>query len=333
MRTSLRWLVLGGAFVLPAAGSIVTEPVSSKLPSGALLAAAPNGVLATWERATGRLTVRHRNEILSTCSMARELEPAALALASPRRALALSVGGASITATLIDPSACRELGRVTLAAGVGRLDASGYEGEGWIVASPSGLVKLGPDLGSRKDMAASAPVSVGALTPGNPAAGEQIPALTRNGSWVFPRAVYEPRRVASGVARPVSVPACLQAAGFELRGEEFVRWAESFPKTPAASAAARETWLAAARRGDTLFMGAVTAAAADAARVGALVRVDRARACRLDVWDATTGEVRSSQPVEGTCSSALALDGADAWVANGGEWRRVALAGGPPTCP
>lgn len=308
---------------------------SAKLPSNAHLATAPGGVVAAWDLGGKKLTVRRRADVLTTCSTAALSEPEAFALASTQRALALSYSGGSLVAFLIDTSSCRELKRVAVGPGSPPFEVSGLEKEGWLIQlSRERVVRMALDMSERSDLALPSSPSVGRPTSANPGASEQQALLTRNGVWVFPRAAYLPFRLSGNAPQALDVPACLSALGYELAGEEYVRWIESaMIKADANGRAVLERWLAAARQGSTLFMGATPATAVDDTRVGVLVRVDRGRLCRLDTWDVAKGELRSTQIIPGACSSALSLDGPDAWTASRGEWQRVILSTAPPSCP
>lgn len=78
--------------------------------------------------------------------------------------------------------------------------------------------------------------------------------------------------------------------------------------------------------------GAVAAAAGNHERVGVLVRTNRARSCRLDLWDTETHTLASSVSVPGYCPGFLALGEHQAWTFKKDGFQAVALTPATEPC-
>lgn len=308
-------------------------------PPGSFLAADENGALAVLVPGERRVTVWQEGKAPRSCLVHEGSEAAALLAGeligiakSPSELLVAAPAGPLTSLLTLELSTCRPGEVVTLEARVVRVAGSRA---GWAALEehPAGGVKATLFNSALRRRGETSPF-LGEAPSTHPGARDALPVLMGPDLWLLPKAEYSPRVWDAERKRweALTVPGCLRVSGFDVTPEENVAWLTRM----SAGAAERdkpviERMLASARagKGPRGYVGAVAgAASASGRRLGVLLRTDRSRSCRLDVWDLGTPRLIRSAAFPGTCPGSLALSSESAWLPVDGSLKEVRL--GPP---
>lgn len=325
-------------------GAGVAEPAPLHLrefrpEKGARLMTDSSGVVALFEPHTRRLSAYRAGRRAYGCAsgiqgvdawpvaFSGRIEATAIA---GSRVLVAAGDGRSTTLSVIDLAECRVIKTRDLREPELIRSAVG-SATGWAIAirkptGPPRVMLLSPDL----DLVQETSPFNGPNVSKNAGAANVLPVLAAGRLWILPKGRYGlvEWREGDGHWRAMAPPACLSVDGVDVTGPENLWWLQRmFDLADDATKPRIADLLQAARAGTGGygFVGAVAATAAEPGRIAALVREDRGRNCRLDVWETKTSAVISSTRLRGVCPGFLALSNGSAWVLEADGLRGIPL--------
>ena len=346
VRWLLSWILLGPAPQLRQ-GAPQRSLQGLRPPADSVYASGDDDRVAVLELSTGQLTTWYHGQLEHQCvgrsgSPSDTPQPDVWRLPSSRSpvvpavaihgdsVLIATAGDAETRVIVLQPGPCRITAAATVPGFLGKRAAGSAAGWTLVRETPSEaprLVFLSRDLSEHRE---TPPLEMSTPLPA-PKYVDVLVAQAGSRVWLLPKIRYQVvewmEKDYRWVGRTPRVD--LQVDGFEAVGQERLNWLYRMLEiAPPASKAPLEEMIRQAQEGKAVAVnvGAVASASARQDRLAVLVRTNRGRTCRLDLWALKGSEPSvSSTGIPQECPGFIALSDSSAWLLETTGFREVHL--------